>query len=167
MLLSARSLGIYSILSPNEKPSKSTHNGSEGRDTNVDPIVSGLLIPGLTHALLAIALELRHHSLPPSEVEHARLNKDSLRTSSLAHIPNLSWQYQPHISDAISLLFLSFTWCFDKNLSEISLRWNSLARVILTDATRNHTTDVPAVRWLEQQFVFLSIKKTNEGQIVQ
>ncbi|KAJ5302178.1 hypothetical protein N7508_007041 [Penicillium antarcticum] len=143
----------------NAHPPKLTDDGSEGPDANEDPVAGGLLIPGLTHALLAIAVELRSHSLPCSEIEHAHRNKDSLRTSSLAHMPNLSWQYRPHISDAMSLLFLSFTWCFDKNLCELSLRWNSLARVILTDAARNHTTDVPAVQWLEQRFVSLSTKK--------
>jgi hypothetical protein len=161
MLLSARSLGIYSILPTITEPSQPTDGNSEDRDADVVPIAGGLLIPGLTYALLAIALELRYHSLPQSEIEHAHLNKNSLRASSLAHIPNLSWQYQPHISDAISLLVFSFTWCLDKDLCEISLRWNSLARVILTDAARNHAKEVPAVRRLEQRFVSLSTKQEN------
>ncbi|KAJ6076736.1 hypothetical protein N7499_008717 [Penicillium canescens] len=162
MLLSARSLGIYSILPTIAEPSQPTDGNSEDRDADVVLIAGSILIPGLTYALLAIALELRYNSLPQSEIEHAHLNKDSLRTSSLAHIPNLSWQYQPHIPDAISLLFLSFTWCFDKDLCEISLRWNSLARVILTDVARNHAKEVPAVRRLEQRFVSLSTKQGNQ-----
>ena len=99
----------------------------------------------LIHSLLSVAIELHHSSLPASEQELAQSNKEWLRTRSLEHIPNLCTPYEPYISDAISLLLMSFTWCFQRELCDTSLRWNALARVIVLDAARNREATHPEI----------------------
>ncbi|KAM0544368.1 hypothetical protein ACHAPJ_011827, partial [Fusarium lateritium] len=145
MLSSARSAGIYCILPTNVRQLDVTSDLTHQLNYYY-PFPGDIFIPSLTDSLLAVGLELRYHSLPAAEQELAPFNIDWLRTSSLAQIPNISWKYQPHIADAISLVFLSFTWCFEKDLCDISLRWNSLARVIVSDTARNQLSEHPGTK---------------------
>ncbi|KAM5342007.1 hypothetical protein ACJ41O_015038 [Fusarium nematophilum] len=142
ILSRGQDLGIYGIVSASlqETFSPQSPTGGDFNDQAhsvdagaIDALV-GDLPHTLLHGLLSVALELRHLSLSSSVQQSAALNKDSLRASCLARMPQLSWRYQAEPSDALMLLLFSCTWCFTPHLIDVSVRWNNLARVIITDA---------------------------------
>lgn len=111
------------------------------------------LTPTLVCSLLAVALDLFQQSHLVVDHQSAKLNGESLRASSLAQIPHILSRYEASASDALSLLFLSYTWCFTREHMDVSVRWATLARVIITDAIKAPKSRPPALRDLEQRQV--------------
>lgn len=88
----------------------------------------------LTLTLLAVALELFGHQLPPASREKEEAHKDLLRASSLELLPDIGIGKGPfHLGNVLSLLLLSHTWCAAEGLADSCLRWHSLAYLVFKD----------------------------------
>lgn len=162
-LLSFRQgLGLYGIFStylPITPPQKSPRNDDDtvecrqGEDIHlITSPATTILSPALLYCMLSIALELRPQSPFFSEQGSLEPTVDSLRAGSLAYIPHLSWQYEPNVSHALSLLFFSSTWCFTSDFIDVSMRWNTLAQVIIDDAIQSHACRTDNVGDMERQY---------------
>lgn len=126
------SLGIFCIL-----PEFAL--GSEHDDPSAINWVSLSLPPEVLCILLAIGLQLELADPCAVPRDNAKLTIDTLRIEALKHIPVLTWiSREMRLSQAISLVLASHTWCMQTFLIEISTAWNSLASIIWKDVHRRH-----------------------------
>ncbi|KAM5341434.1 hypothetical protein ACJ41O_014465 [Fusarium nematophilum] len=154
--------GFYAALLALAPPTSSAHvSSSQPPGILADPAAS--LTPTLVCSLLSVALDLRQQSLIIPDQQSTKLNKDSLRARSLARIPQVSSRYESSVSDALSLLFFSYTWCFSCEHMYVSVRWAALARVIITDAVKVPASRPYALQDLEQRITDLVLREPQLG----
>ncbi|KAF4990714.1 hypothetical protein FDECE_14265 [Fusarium decemcellulare] len=151
--------GFYATLlriDPLESSVRVSNNQSSG-------IVAGpemSLTPTLVSSLLSVALDLLQQSPVLPDQQSTTLNQDLLLASSLARIPQVSSRHEPSVPDALSLLFFSYTWCFTCQHLDMSRRWATLARVIITDAIRHPVLGCHAFQGLSQRtFVGIALQE--------
>lgn len=115
---------------------------------------SEIFRPELRNVLLAIALEVYAHRLPADVRNDLEISRDTLQMNALAVLPSLTWKNnQLQLSHVLVLLLLSHTWCMAEPFAKISLRWCSLARVILDDYLKIYDDESPYTGELVHRYV--------------
>lgn len=134
-LSSATRSGIFCVLAPwQETLVTITNNLPADLCTEV---ISHEPLSSLCCALLAIALQADSGVGNTSSIGDTELLIDTLRVEALKSIPKLTWKSRTlNFDQALVLLLLSHVWCLKEDLSEISNRWTSLARIIWQDLQR-------------------------------
>ncbi|KAL5616572.1 hypothetical protein FOBRF1_005320 [Fusarium oxysporum] len=125
-------LGIFAILShlPPDMSPTSLLNQSEGQPRE------------LALMLLAVGLQLNFIWLPIDVQYSLELLIDTLRIESLKLMPMLAWKSSDiNISQTMSLLLASHTWCLQSGMAEIACRWNAIAGLIWHDLVRMGNLD--------------------------
>ncbi|KAF5705231.1 xylanolytic transcriptional activator xlnR [Fusarium globosum] len=125
-------LGIFAILShlPPDLSPTSLLNQSEGQPRE------------LALMLLAVGLQLNFVWLPIDVQYSLELLIDTLRIESLKLMPMLAWKSSDiNVSQTMSLLLASHTWCLQSDMAEIACRWNAIAGLIWHDLVRMGNLD--------------------------
>ncbi|KAF4450492.1 hypothetical protein F53441_6403 [Fusarium austroafricanum] len=112
---------------------------------------SSILTPAIVGSLLSISLDVSQQNAGAISQPSAKLSSNSLRAATLAQIPRILSSYQPTVSDALSLLFFTHTWCFTDEHLETSVRWCAFAHIIITDVIRSRVPLPCALLDLEQR----------------
>lgn len=106
--------------------------------SNSRPPVTALF-PEAVLCMLAVGVELNlTDTVKHLQRDGGCLLLDSLRIETLKRTPLLAWKSKDfHISQAISLVIFSQTWCLEKSLLQVAKIWNSLASIIVGDVLQN------------------------------
>ncbi|KAJ9418962.1 hypothetical protein FOXG_17213 [Fusarium oxysporum f. sp. lycopersici 4287] len=121
-------------------PTRGLASGPTSYPSKIPTELYSILTPSIIYSLLSIALDIQQPSSRLPSHPSSRINSNSLRTAALTHIPRVLSPYDPKVSDALSLLFLSHAWCFQSERIRDSVRWWTFAHVIIDDVIKTRVS---------------------------
>ncbi|KAE8358635.1 hypothetical protein BDV27DRAFT_66015 [Aspergillus caelatus] len=110
--------------------------------------------PALYCSIISIVLELWQRRVHQPDEQSLQQKRDLIREEALSRIPHIFSRSEPSVSDALSLLLLSHTWCLTSQHIDAAAQWTALAHFIINNSIKGRDLLSYAPREVDKRVSF-------------